>query len=203
MTVSAYRRRGLRWLIVLTVIAGGCTNPFTLREPEPPATGRSTWIPPRRPELVLENLRNSILEQNLENYLRCLSDTARKARPYRFIADPLVAAENPGTFEFWSREDEREYFSQLRAILPDDSLHFLTLVPVQNTQFGDSALLVQNYTLVVRHTQQDQGVPGEVSGQARFFLGVDEFGDWAIYRWEDRATGQTPTWSVLKAIFAK
>ena len=180
-----------------------CTNPFQTREPNPPESGRLSWVPPRRPEIVLENLKNAILEQNVENYLRCLSDPTRNVLPFRFIADPQVAAENPGTFEFWTRDDERAYFSQLRAFLPDDSLHFLSLVPVQFTQYADSALFVQNYTLTVRHTQQRQGVPGQVAGQARFWMGMDQFGDWSIYRWEDRSLGDQPTWSVLKAIFGK
>ncbi len=180
-----------------------CTNPFETRAPAAPDAGRLSWIPPRRPEIVLENLRNAILEQNVENYLRCLSDTSRQPKRFQFIADPLVASENPGIFENWTRDNERAYFSQIRALVPQDSLHFLTLVPVQTTQFADSALFVQNYTLTLRHTQQAQGVPGVVSGQARFWMGVDEFGDWAIYRWEDRALGNQSTWSVLKAIFGK
>jgi len=189
-------------LLVLTILVG-CTNPFSTRDPEQPTSGGLSWVPPRRPEIVLENLKTAILEQNIENYLRCLSDSTRQARPYRFIADPQVASENPGTFENWTREDERAYFSQLRAQLPPDSLRFLTLVPVQTTQYADSALFIQNYTLTVRHTQQDHGVPGVVSGQARFWMGTDQFGDWAIYRWEDRALGAAPTWSALKAIFGK
>lgn len=181
----------------------GCTNPFVTRDPETPSAGASTWIPPRRAEIVLQNLRNAILERNVENYLRCLSDSSRALPAFRFVADPLVASENPGTFETWSIENERRYFSQLRSLVPADSLQFLSLTPVQNTQYGDSALLVQNYSLIVRHTQQRQGVPGEVAGQARFFMQVDRFGDWAIYRWEDRSLGEKPTWSVLKAIYGK
>ena len=195
------RLPGIWFFFVLMLL--GCTNPFKTREPEEPEVGRSTWIPPRRPEMVLENLRNAILEQNVENYLRCLSDTSNQARRFQFLADPLVASENPGTFETWSKDDERAYFSQIRALTPQDSLHFLALVPVQTTQFADSALFVQDYTLTVRHTQQEQGVPGQVSGQARFWIGVNDFGDWAIYRWADRALGVQPTWSVLKAIFGE
>ncbi len=190
------------WISAVLLIAG-CTNPFQTREPNPPESGRLSWIPPRRPEIVLENLKNAILEQNVENYLRCLSDSSRNARPFQFIADPQVASENPGTFETWTLDDERAYFSQLRAFLPDDSLHFLTLEPVQFTQYADSAFFVQNYILTVRHTQQKQGVPGQVSGQARFWMGIDPFGDWSIYRWEDRSLGDRPTWSVLKAIFGR
>lgn len=178
-----------------------CTNPFATREPEAPREGSLTFIPPRTPEVVLINLRNAVLEQNLENYLRCLGDSTRLPRGYKFVADAGVASENPGLFERWSKENETRYFSQLRALIPPDSLHILNLQTVQSTQFPDSALFVENYTLTVRHTQQDRGIPAVVTGQARFLMGVDSFGDWAIYRWEDVAVGDAPTWSTLKAVY--
>lgn len=186
---------------IILSTAAACTNPFTTRQPETPEHGGLSFIPARTPEVVLINLRNAILEQNLENYLRSLGDTTRLAQGYTYIPDAGVASENPGVFERWSLENERRYFSQLRALLPDDSLRNLSLQPVQNTQFADSALFIENYTLTVRHLQQSRGVPAVFRGQARFFLAADQFGDWAIYRWEDRATGEAPTWSLLKATY--
>lgn len=180
-----------------------CTNPFATRQPALPSTAGQNWLPPRRPEFVFQNLINAIRDQNLENYLRCLSDTARQGRLYTFIPDQGVASESPETFFDWHLGSERIYFSQLRALTPADSAHFLHLQEVQSTIYADSAIIVQDYTLVSRHTQQNRGVPGRVAGQARFTLGTDAFGDWAIYRWEDRANGSEPTWSVLKAIFGR
>ncbi|MFQ5627135.1 MAG: hypothetical protein ACE5I1_00125 [bacterium] len=187
--------------VLIILFASACTNPFTTREPEAPKEGSLSFIPPRTPEVVFINLRNAILEQNLENYLRCLGDSTKLSQGFRYIADAGVASENPGVFARWTKENEKRYFSQLRALLPPDSLHILNLQVVQSTQFADSAIFVENYTLSVRHTQQEKGIPAIVSGQARYFLGVDAFGDWAIYRWEDQAVGDAPTWSVLKSIY--
>ena len=188
---------------IIGFTAFSCTNPFSTREPEAPNTGNQTWIPPRRPEIVLENMKIAIRDQNVENYLRCLSAVPSGNARYVFIADAAVASEYPGTFERWTRDNERAYSSQIRAILPADSARGLSLVPVQTNVFADSALLVRDYTLVLRHTQQKQGVPGVVVGQARLWLRVDSFGDWAIYRWEDRSSGNDQTWSVFKAIFGQ
>lgn len=191
------------WPCILALIFITCTNPFSTREPEEPGQSGQSWIPPRRPEFVLQNLTNAILEQNLENYLRSLSDSSRGGRPFRYIPDEGVARESPGAFVDWGIANERAYFSQLRALTPADSLHFLVLQDVQTTVSGDSAIYVEDYTLTIRHMQQNQGVPAVTSGQAKFWLGVDTFGDWAIYRWEDRARGGEPTWSVLKEIYGK
>ena len=191
----------IKFPIAVCALLCACTNPFATREPEEPSEGSLSFIPPRTPEVVLINLRNAILEQNLENYLRCLGDSTRLPQGFRFIADAGVASENPGLFERWTKDNEKSYFSQLRALIPPDSLHILNLQVVQSTQFADSALFVENYTLTVKHTQQDKGVPAVVAGQARFNMGVDSFGDWAIYRWEDVAVGDEPTWSTLKAVY--
>ena len=188
-------------LVISVFAAAGCTNPFTTRAPEKPEEGRLSFIPPRTPEVVLINLRNAILEQNVENYLFSLGDSTRLAQGYTYIPDAGVASENPGVFERWTLENEKRWFSQLRALLPADSLRILSLQPVQNTLFADSALFIENYTLTVRHTQQNRGIPAVLMGQARFFMASDQFGDWAIYRWEDRAVGDAPTWSLLKATY--
>lgn len=191
----------IKLLLCFAAWLPACTNPFTTREPESPKEGSLTFIPPRTPEVVFINMSNAILEQNQENYLRSLGDSTKLPQDYRFVADAGVASENAGVFAHWTKENEKRYFSQLRALLPPDSLHILNLQPVRSTQFADSAIFIENYTLTVRHTQQEKGVPAIVSGQARFFLGVDAFGDWAIYRWEDLAVGDAPTWSVLKAVY--
>lgn len=183
------------------ILLAACTNPFSTRESETPEAGGISFIPPRTPDVVLINLKNAILEQNLENYLRCLGDSTKLSQGYKYMADAGVASENSGIFERWDKENEKRYFSQLRALLPADSLHILNLQPVQSTIFADSALYVESYTLTVRHTQQDKDIPAVVKGQARYFMGVDTFGDWAIYRWEDQALGDSPTWSLLKAVY--
>jgi hypothetical protein len=187
--------------LIISVLLTACTNPFSTREPEAPEAGGLTFIPPRTPDVVLINLTNAILEQNLENYLRCLGDSTKLPQGFNYVADAGVASENSGVFERWNKENEKRYFSQLRAFLPADSLHILSLQPVQTTIFADSALYVENYTLTVRHTQQDKDIPAVVNGRARYFMGVDAFGDWAIYRWEDQALGDSPTWSLLKAVY--
>ncbi|KAA3620166.1 MAG: hypothetical protein DWQ05_05400 [Calditrichaeota bacterium] len=190
-------------LLLVLVLTTSCTNPFTTRDPEEPDSARQSWIQPRQPELVLDNLRNSILEMNIDNYLRSLSDTSKALPLFKFIPAPDVAAENPGVFMAWTKENERSYFTVLGVLTPADSLHFISFKTNKLDFSGEAALIIANYTLRIHHTQQAQGIPAVVQGEARFTLMADTFGDWAIVEWQDISTEEAPTWSVFKANYGQ
>lgn len=191
-------------LLVCMAVLIGCENPFATRTPEPPDdSGGNRWIPPFASELVLENLRNAIADQNVENYLRCFSDSSRTGKRFRFDPEATVANQNPGLFTSWGLSQERDYFLQLRAALPADSARSLQLDSLQTIVLGDSAIFLRTYDLIVRHRRQSIGVPGRVAGELRFWLIKDPFGEWSIYRWADFSTGQALTWSSLKAAFVR
>ncbi|MDZ7268476.1 MAG: hypothetical protein ONB48_12140 [candidate division KSB1 bacterium] len=197
-------RRNLLLTVALMVSVSGCKNPFVTRTPEPPDNaGGNHWLPPFASEVVLENLRNAITDQNVENYLRCFSDSTRTGQRFRFKPETAVANQNPGLFSHWGLAAERDYFVQLRAALPADSARSLLLDSLQTISYGDSALFVRSYVLVARHKRQSIGVPGRVAGELRFWLIKDQFGEWSIYRWADFSTGPAPTWSSLKAAFVR
>jgi len=180
-----------------------CENPFATREPEAPKNSGSRYIPPFAAEIVLENMRNAISDRNVENYLRCFTDSTRTGERFRYEPDAAASNQYPGVFSQWGLSQERDYFSQLRAALPTDSLRSLRLDSLQTIAFSDSAQFVRAYELNVRHKQQSAGVPGQVRGELRFWLRKDQFGEWSIYRWADFATGQAQTWSALKAAFVR
>lgn len=180
-----------------------CENPFATRAPEPPKNSGSRYIPPFSAEIVLENMRNAISDRNVENYLRCFTDSSRTGERFRYEPDAATVNQYPGVFNQWGLAQERDYFSQLRAALPTDSLRSLRLDSLQTITFNDSAQFVRAYELNVRHKQQSAGAPGQVRGELRFWLRKDQFGEWSIYRWADFATGQAQTWSALKAAFVR
>jgi len=190
-------------LVALCVTQLSCENPFATRAPEPPKNTGSRYIPPFSAEIVVENLRNAISDRNVENYLRCFSDSTRTSESFRYEPDAATANLYAGVFNNWGLTQERDYFSQLRAALPTDSLRSLRLDSLQTITFNDSAQFVRAYELNVRHKQQSAGVPGQVRGELRFWLRKDQFGEWSIYRWADFATGQSQTWSALKAAFVR
>lgn len=187
----------------LTICCVSCTNPFSTRDPEVPNRGASTWIPPQSADIVLVNLRNAVLQKNVENYLRSLVDSTRSARRFRFEPDQSAAVGNPGVFAYWDVDKERFYLSQLFAVLPDDSLRTLDFALLSSNVSADTAEFTETYELEIHHTQQSQGLPVVVRGQATFWLSSDALGNWAVYRWADFGTGDDPTWSDLKAAFGK
>ncbi|MCA9731613.1 MAG: hypothetical protein H6696_19040 [Deferribacteres bacterium] len=180
-----------------------CTNPFTTREPEEPTSAHQSWVQPRDEKSVIENLRNAILELNVENYVRSLSDTSKGLPAFRFIPAPDVAAESPGVFSSWNAENERSYFTTLSVLTPADSLHFVSFNDTQINPSGITTLIISKYKLEMHHSQQSQGIPVLMEGEARFTLMADTFGDWAIVEWQDISTENAPTWSALKANYGQ
>ncbi len=180
-----------------------CKTPFSTREPETPNASQSNWVQPTSPNYVMINLRTAVTEKNSQNYLRCLADTGTAAVSFRYIPESSVAAANPGLFQEWSKESERNYLNQLLAYLPGDSLSTLTLTLIRENAFQDSVVLVQDYVLTLGHKQQSAGCPRQFRGQAEFRLRRSDEDLWYIYRWSDFATADQPAWSVLRAFFGK
>lgn len=187
----------------LTVVFFACENPFQTRTPEPPQRVQGTFVLPHSPGIVFINLRNALAELNVVNYERCFADSTRAGRQFRFTPEATVANTNPGLFSRWGVKNERDYFARMRDPLPVDSTFSLRLDSLQAVVTGDSAIFLQRYELIARHQRQASGVPRKVSGEGRFWLSRDPFGDWSIYRWADFSSGSAFTWSTLKAAFAQ
>jgi len=180
-----------------------CENPFQTRTPEPPKRVQGTFFLPHSPGIVFINLRNALADLNVVNYERCFADSTRSGRQFRFIPEATVANTRPGLFTRWGVKNERDYFARMRDPLPVDSTFSLRLDSLESVTTGDSAIFLQRYELIARHQRQASGVPRRVSGEGRFWLSRDQFGDWSIYHWADFSRGGAFTWSTLKAAFAQ
>ncbi len=179
-----------------------CENPFTTREPEPPEDTNTRIIEPTTPDNVFLNMQLAFSERNAEGYMRSFVDTSRSARRFEFIPDQAVAASQPGTFIDWGLRDERRYFVQMLQATARDSLVQLLFETESRNETANSANFTQNYTIIVRHSRQAEGLENEASGQALFFLERNDDGNWAIYKWEDfRTDNNQLSWSELKAFF--
>lgn len=190
--------RKLKIIYFILVLGLYACNPFATRKAEEPVEERSSREIPSDPEAVLRNLQNAISEKNVTNYMSCLTDSAQK---FRFIPEQSVKENNPGLFENWDLQKERNYINQLFTYLPADSVRKLSFEYISNTVFPDSVLVKRKYLLEVRHTLKDR-VPQRVIGQADFWMFQDD-GYWYIYRWEDIRTTEQPSWSSIKAGFGK
>lgn len=201
LNMKVFGRRRVVIGFALALLA--CENPFQTRTPEPPKRVQGTFALPHAPGIVFLNLRHALAELNVVNYERCFADSTRAGRQFRFLPEATVANSNPGLFSRWGIKNERDYFARMRDPLPVDSTFSLRLDSLQTVVTGDSATYLQRYELIARHQRQASGVPRKVSGEGRFWLSRDQFGDWSIYRWDDFSSGGAFTWSTLKAAFAQ
>jgi hypothetical protein len=183
-------------LLVLLVSLPAC-DLFQTRQPEQPSQTTSTFLPPTSYDIVLRNLQFAVVEDNVDNYLRCFADSA--VRRYEFIPAAEARARFASIFNQWSLESERRYFQNLGS--PANGAPSLTF-PNQSPIYtgADSVIYNLNYTLFFPHKRD--GVPQVVQGNMQLYLGADPRRLWSIYRWQDSRTTTDSTWSYWKAVFS-
>ena len=182
-------------LCVAFIAFQGC-DIFQTRDPESPTQTTSTFNPPVSPDIVLQNLRFAVSEYNIDNYMRCFTDTA--VRSYVLIPAQEVRANFEGVFQQWDLQTERRYFQNLGQ--PSGASPLLTLVSQQQNVTADSVVYTMNYTFYFPHRRTS--VPQIVRGNMQVYLGVDNQRRWSIYRWEDFKTTADTTWSYWRAVFS-
>lgn len=197
----------LKTIILIISIAGilnSCKNPFATREAEPPTEGRTSWQLPIDPMIVLQNMIAAIEEKNVENYMKCLVDSANL---FHFTPDQYQASTNAGIFEQWSLAHEQSYINKAFTSIPDDSTRLLIFSNFQPNVFPDSALIRADYEIELHHILAP-AYPIIGKGQADFVF-IRRYGYWMITRWSDFETKVDPTatrvpsWSTIKASFIK
>lgn len=174
----------------------------TTRTPEEPSGGRSSFVPPTSPAIVIENFLNAIAEKNTENFLLCLSDVSTRSRySYSFEPSAEVGARFGTLFDRWSTQAERQAFLSLISRLPNERAPVLTLTST-NIAFSspDSTVYVADYLLQAEHGITS--IPTSLTGTLVLTITPETSGQWSISTWRDarRSTDSTEaTWSLLKA----
>ena len=191
-------KRAMRnWLPVVAAVlcaaAAGC-DLFTTRDAEPPDSARNTWITPREPRDVLDNLSSAIFERSAVNYMRSFD-----AQDFRFEADPVALSRDPSLAE-WGYDEEnghaRALFSE--GVVPRDSGLYAVFTVTEETLLGDSSEVYAHYEL--RAGTALTGAPQAMAGTAYLLLRRGSESYWQIYRWRDLRTEEQSTWSDLKSL---
>jgi hypothetical protein len=176
---------------------------FSTREPEEPAGGSNVeWEFPRSPEIVVDNLETAVGRRSSVDYMKTFDLGDVSSADFVFIPDPGAAANNPGRFDAWNLERERNYAQSLFSPtnLPLDSLAELFLeMSREPAVMGDSADLSAEYELNIGHTHA--GAPRRMRGYLDFSLKRAENGGWYVWRWQDKQITGSFCWSDLKAQF--
>ncbi len=193
-------KRNLTLLIlVLALAAAGC-DLFGTRDPEPPSSGSSTFVPPTSPDLVITNLENAVAEKSTENFLRCLVDTLSSSQRYAFIPTAAAAGRYAATFAVWSLQSERAWFSAMKAFSEEDAPSSLALTGGFSIIAADSAIYEGEYDLTFRHGVSS--VSENARGTLQFIMHTDRNSIWSITRWTDIPRDEATSWSEWKGRFA-
>lgn len=186
------------FFLILCLLLIGCSL-FKTRTPEEPSSQSSSFVPPRTPDNVIENLINSVHELNTENYVACFVDSTFSNKQFIFQPTQSTGATYGTIFREWNLQSERYYFGNMVSKVPNGSQATLQLTSSQLTIESDSAVYTATYTLDVEHNVVD--IPKIAKGNLIFILSLDNNHNWAIYRWIDNQTGTDFSWSELKAKF--
>lgn len=181
------------FFLTISFIAVAC-DLFNTRDAEEPNKNRSNWVTPSTVSLVIQNLKNSIADKNVNNYLDCFSDTLFASKSFSFLASSEALIQYQ--MQDWGKDDENTYFSAVIAKVTDNIPITLTLSDtIYSSLGGDSAIYSANYKLNVPYASSSAVM---YSGNLEFRLLRDNQSLWSIYFWKDTKSNSNPSWSELK-----
>jgi len=181
---------------IITLSFAGC-DLFTTRNAENPDQTRSNFQPPVEPAVVIDNLKNSLSDKNVQNYISCFVDTLFSERSFNFSAssDALTRFD---IFLSWGLNEERRYFNSIANKVTVDFPISLTLSNQNYSSLsGDSLIYSATYLINLPVSTGDQ-FPQNYGGNLQFNMLRDSRQEWVIYFWKDTKSETLPSWSELK-----
>lgn len=181
--------------ILLLFVFAGC-DILNTREAEKPDQPRSDFQQAVSPEILIQNLINSLKDKNVENYLACFSDSAFTDKIFRFSPSSGAASQFPFLSDSWNKKDEEHYFNNMKIKVTEGFPITLTISNATSSQQTDSIIYAASYSLNVPHN--DTGIPNNYQGELRFDMVRDARSVWTIFFWQDNKSTDLPSWSELK-----
>ncbi len=172
-----------------------CTDPFELREGDPPEELPEWWLIPVTPQIALEDLVQ-IYENQAANLISTLL-----AEGYRFVPDPLDALGLADGGELDAGEEERFALSLLDGAASAPTLELEETPGHSDTPpVDDEIALYRDYVLTVANPFGSKVPPLIIAeGEAVFQLQRSPTGvEWEITEWEDRRGPTEWSWGSIK-----
>ncbi|MDR3667123.1 MAG: hypothetical protein P4L35_09790 [Ignavibacteriaceae bacterium] len=180
-------------LIFFLLLMGGC-DLFQTRDAQQPDQSRSNYQLAVTPDLLIQNLINSLNDLNLQNYLSCFSDTSFSGKQFLFL--PSIEAIPLFPSSPWDKKNESLYFNNLIGKIPTGLQATLVINNPSSSQVGDSLIYSASYTLNIPFF--DASIPSLYEGDLKFSMVRDSRLVWTVYLWQDIKSTQYPSWSELK-----
>jgi hypothetical protein len=188
-------------LIIITSVLFFSCDLFTTRDAESPDQSRSNFQPPVQPEVVISNLKNSLSDKNVQNYIACFVDTIFADKQFSFSASSEAIALYQIFLQGWGLNEEKRYFSSVINKVPTDFPISLTFSDENYSNLsGDSLIYTASYNINLPISVSDP-TPSNYAGVLQFNMLRDVRSEWVIYFWKDTKSETLPSWSELKGIF--
>jgi hypothetical protein len=185
----------LKFTVILIILNGFSCDIFKTRDPQEPSQAKSNFLPPTSPDMVLDNLKNSISEKNSINYIQCLANKPNGS--FIFIPPPDVQNKYLSVFSNWDLDYEKSYFENLKSHIQSNAKSDLGLTGNYTLTQTDSVIYNADYVLFVPHDLPS--IPQVIKGNLQFSISRDKNNNWAITKWIDNRTSSQFCWSELKA----
>lgn len=183
------------YIIVSLIFLSGC-DLFSVRDAEVPNQPRSNYQLAVTPDILIENLQNSLKDKSVENYLASFANITFTTRKFSFSPSASAASQFPALSDNWGISNEEQYFNNLKTKVDVNSPITLNLSNISSSSFGDSLFYSASYTLNVPSITTD--LPTNYQGELRFNMVRDSRAVWVIYFWQDTKNSSLPSWSDLK-----
>jgi len=194
------RIKKIFFIAIITFSLGSC-NLFDTRDAEAPDKGKSNFIPAVRAEDVINNLKNSFADKNVQNYIACFVDTLFGDKKFSFSASSEAVALYQVFLQDWGLNEEKRYFSSVINKVPVDFPISLTFSDENYSNLsGDSLIYTAAYNINLPISSTDP-TPANYAGILQFNMLRDARAEWVIYFWKDTRGELFPSWSELKGIF--
>jgi hypothetical protein len=189
------------FIITIILISFTSCDLFTTREAEKPDQSRSDFQPPVEPAIVISNLKSSLSDKNIENYIACFVDTIFSQRTFNFSASSEAISLYQIFLQGWGLNEEKRYLNGAINKVPKD---FPITLSLSNENYsslsGDSLIYTANYFLSLP-IQSGDPTPANYAGNLQFNMLRDSRSEWVIYFWKDTKSQTLPSWSELKGSF--
>lgn len=181
------------FLIFLIIGITSC-DLLTTRNPEKPVTLASNNIPATSPDILFSNLKSSLEEKVVENYMQCFVDASFLQKEFRFIPS---STQYP-ILNDWNLDLEKQNFVNLKSRSKAGKSIIVELLNLITTQFGDSAVYRYDYNISL--SADDPKINGIYNGRSEFKIFLDKRNprQWVIVEWRDFTIGNSLSWSELK-----
>lgn len=191
------RKTLIKIFLPVLILTNGC-DLLSTRDSEAPITQRSNFTVASTPVILFENLKNSLKEKVVENYLACFVDESFLNKQYTFKPSAGAVSKFQNLLS-WDLESERQYFNNLKASTKEGVPIILELSNEFNSPQIDSAVYQYDYTITL--SSNDASVQSVYQGSLQFVINRDSRNQWVITRWEDIERNSQPSWSELKGRF--